>query len=80
MSSSRQRMFVWSIAWSIALVSILLLSAVSVSGSSNAAATSRSNEPGARATVGALQTQIADDEGTIAASEVNVRRRVCRGG
>lgn len=76
MSSSRQRMFVWSIA----LVSILLLSAVSVSGSWNAAAPPRSTEPGTHATVGALQTQIADDEGTIAASEVNVRRRVCRGG
>ena len=62
MSSSRQRMFTWSLA----LVSILLLSAVFVSGSSNAAAPPRSTEPGARATVGALQTQIADAEGTIA--------------
>jgi hypothetical protein len=73
MSSSRQRMF----AWSLALVSIPLLSAVSVSGSSNAAAPPRSTEPDMHATVGALQTQIADAEGTIAATGGEIRCSTC---
>ncbi len=79
MSSSRQRMF----AWSLALVSILLLSVVSVSGSSNAATPPRSTEPGARATVGTLQTQIADAEGSITAlltATRRSRRQVARSG